>query len=184
MKRYLLFSLMMFTSLFVFASGDPQKLANKFTQKQTEINDQMFKIQEIDRILKDENLTYQQLAEKYPDLVNSTNLAPTVDDGIFDKAADSPLGIPGFWWGFCLAGAGLFIPGIWWGFSLGIAGILIVYLSMDEGEERKEQVKNALIGCLVASGIGIIITLLILGVLFAGTVDATNITPFNIATSC
>ncbi len=168
MKRYLLFSLLMLTSLFVFANGDPGKLANKFTQKQTEVNDQMFKMQEIDRILKDENLTYKQLAEKYPDLVNSTNLAPTVDDGIFDKAADSPLGIPGFWWGFCL----------------GLVGILIVYLSMDEGADRKEQVKNALIGCVIWTGLWLIFYFVFWGVLFASTVDAATEIPAALAGTC
>lgn len=167
MKRFLLFSLLMITSLFVFADGDPGKLANKFTQKQTEVNDQLFKMQEIDRILNEKNLTYQQLAEMHPDLVNSTNLAPAVDDGIFDKASDSPLGIPGFWWGFCL----------------GWVGLLIVYLSMDEGMDRKAQIKNALIGCLIGTGLWLIIYFAFWGVLFS-SVDASMDIPLAVSSSC
>lgn len=152
----------------MFGGNDPVKAANKFNQKQTEVNDQMFKIQEIDRILKEEQITFKELSEKYPDLVNAANLAPTVDEGVLDKAADSPLGIPGFWWGFCL----------------GLVGLLIVYLSMDEGGDRKEQVKNALIGCIVWSAIWLLFYVALWGVIFSTTVDAGTQVSSLISGSC
>lgn len=167
MKGRLLLVILMFASLFATASGDPGKLANKFAQKQSEVNDQLFKMQEIDRILKAENLTYEELALKHPDLVNDTQLSPAVDDGIFDKASDSPIGIPGFWWGFCL----------------GWVGILIVYLSMDEGQDRKDQVKNALIGCIISAALWLVLYFAFWASLWA-SVDASFKAPISIASSC
>ncbi len=166
-KVYMLF-LLSFVSFVMFGGNDPVKSATKFSQKQSEVNDQLFKIQEIDRILKEEQITYSELAAKYPDLVNATNLAPTVDEGIFEKSADSPLGIPGFWWGFCL----------------GVVGLIIVYVSMDEGADRKEQIKNALIGCVIAYGVFLLFYLVLWGVLFSTTVDASTTIPTMIAGSC
>ena len=59
-------------------------------------------------------------------------------------ADDLPLGIPGFWWGFCLS----------W------VGILLVYLLMEDSADRKEQVKKAVIGALVGIGVWIVFWIL------------------------
>jgi hypothetical protein len=59
-------------------------------------------------------------------------------------ADDLPLGIPGFWWGFCL----------------GLIGIQLVYILMEDSPDRKEQTKKALIGALIWVGIWIVFWLL------------------------
>ncbi len=80
------------------------------------------------------NLDYDALSAAYPEMVEDVNLSPTAAPGIFSGHPDVPIGIPGFWWGFCLS----------W------IGTLIVFLVMDEGEGRKEQVRNSVYGCLIS----------------------------------
>jgi hypothetical protein len=104
-------------------------------------------LEAIEKIILNEGLTYDELALKYPELVANANIASeSEEDGIFDKSSDSPLGIPGFWWGFCL----------------GWVGMLVVYLTMDSGSDRKEQVMNALWGCIISSVIGTIFYLAVI----------------------
>lgn len=93
-------------------------------------------LQAIETIIENEGLTYEELSVKYPELVANANIASSAaEEGIFDKSSDSPMGIPGFWWGFCL----------------GWIGMLVVYLTMDEGSDRRDQVMNALWGCVIGS---------------------------------
>lgn len=164
MRKILTMAVLAMFSLIAFANSNPIKPSEKMNQTKQAVTDQLFKLQEIDRIIDAENLTYEQLAEKYPDLLEATPVTPTIEEGVFDKAADSPLGIPGFWWGFCL----------------GWVGMLIIYLSMDEGQDRKDQVKNALIGCIIGSVIGLGIYFLAVGSLLwwgdVGNVINTTIT--------
>ena len=152
MKKLFTFLFLTSFALVVSATTTPVKPAEKMNQTKQVVTDQLFKLQEIDRILEAENLTYSQLAEKYPDLLEETPVAPVMEEGVFDKVADSPLGIPGFWWGFCL----------------GWVGMLIVYLMMDEGQDRKDQVKNALYGCLAWTVIWGILYFTVLGVAWFG----------------
>jgi len=86
----------------------------------------------LEKVVREENLNYEELQVTHPTLAKEAVVSPVVDDGIMDGADDVPLGIPGFWWGFCL----------------GWVGLVIVYVSMDEGSDRKEQVKNGLYGCI------------------------------------
>jgi hypothetical protein len=164
MKKLFTFLFLASFALVVSATTTPVKPAEKMNQTKQVVTDQLFKLQEIDRILEAENLTYAQLAEKYPDLLEETPVTPVMEEGVFDKASDSPLGIPGFWWGFCL----------------GWVGMLIVYLMMDEGQDRKDQVKKALIGCIIGSIIGLGIYFLAWGSLLwwgdAGKAVSTAIT--------
>lgn len=149
MKRILLFA-MLILSVSVFATNsNPGKMkANKAV-----IEQQLADLDKIEKIIAEEGLTYSELAIKYPELVSNVNLSPaSSEDGIFEGASDSPLGIPGFWWGFCL----------------GWVGMLIVYLTMDEGSTRKEQVMNALWGCIIAYVLFFGLYVLILGNAFLG----------------
>ncbi len=84
------------------------------------------------------NVTYNDLAAENSSLLNAVN--PTEDLGTAllgagGKGDDTALGIPGFWWGFCL----------------GLLGTLIVFLVIDNDRAKKEQVRKSLIGCLVGA---------------------------------
>lgn len=84
-----------------------------------------------------EDLTFEALSAAFPNMVEESNLSAAAAPGIFTGHPDVPIGIPGFWWGFCL----------------NFVGIIVVFLVMDEGEGRKEQVRNSLYGCLIASAL-------------------------------
>lgn len=105
--------------------------------------------QELDQLLnaadliKAENLTLQEFETQHAELADAVNVEADVDTGLLEGSPNSPVGIPGFWWGFCF----------------GIIGLIVVYVAMEDGEERKEQAKNALYGCIASA--------LVSGVLYA-----------------
>ncbi|MFM2394254.1 MAG: hypothetical protein RLZZ546_2236 [Bacteroidota bacterium] len=149
MKKILFFVLFLgaFISLNATNSG-------KIKQNKEQIEQQFTDIEKVEKIILEEGLTYSELAAKYPELVATNKIASENEDGIFENGKGTPLNIPGFWWGFCL----------------GWVGMLIVYLTMDEGSTRKEQVMNALWGCIISSVIGVIFYVAFWAVLF-GTVN-------------
>jgi hypothetical protein len=96
--------------------------------------------------IKAENLTFSDLDAK---TVSSLSLKEDVQGSLVAVAGadDLPLGIPGFWWGFCL----------------GLVGILLVYILMEDSPDRKEETKKALIGALIWVGVWILLWILVLG---------------------
>ncbi len=142
--RLLTLVMFCFSAFAVTANNNPVNIEDGKSTIKTEIAD----LEAIENIILNEGLTYSELADKYPALVENANIASSAEEeGLFDRASDSPLGIPGFWWGFCL----------------GWVGMLIVYLTMDSGSDRKEQVMNALWGCLISVAFWVLVNLLIIG---------------------
>jgi hypothetical protein len=96
--------------------------------------------------IKAENLTFKDLDAS---TVSSLSLKEDVQGSLVAVAGadDLPLGIPGFWWGFCL----------------GLVGILLVYILMEDSPDRKEETKKALIGALIWVGIWIVLWLVVFG---------------------
>ncbi len=95
---------------------------------------------EIEAIIESQGLSYDELATEFPEKVASTSLQKTeVLNSL--SATDAPLGINGFFWGFCL----------------GAIGILLVFVLMADSPGRSQQVKNALWGCIT---LGILYVLL------------------------
>lgn len=132
MKKILTFFVALMFTASLFASNTPANLEDGKTLVAME----MSQLDQIEQIIMTEGLTFDQLTEKYPNLVAEANLLDEVaEDGLLDSAPDSPLGIPGFAWGFVC----------------GLCGLLIVYLAMDEGADRKEQIKYAVYGCIASS---------------------------------
>ncbi len=145
MKRFFLLAFVLGACLSLSATTtNPGKL----TAKKEVIEQQLSDLNQIEKIIKEEGLTYDQLVAKYPNLVEKTQLSASAsEDGMFENASGTPLGIPGFWWGFCL----------------GWVGMLIVYLTMDECSSRKKQVMNALWGCVIAYALFFVIYVGIVG---------------------
>lgn len=104
------------------------------------IDTELTDLQQINQLVIEKDLNFNELSATHADMVAESNLSNKAS-GIFDGHPDNPLGIPGFWWGFCL----------------GWVGMLIMYLTMDEGAARKEQVKNALYGCIIFSVLWIVL---------------------------
>jgi len=128
---------LLFTANFAFAINtiNPvEKFPALFEKSAESIDAELSGLHELNDLVIAKNYSFDQLKANHPEKVAAINLSAE-EEGILDSHPDSPLGIGGFWWGFVL----------------GWVGMLIVYLSMDEGEGRKEQVKNALYGCLISA---------------------------------
>lgn len=142
MKKTLFFVFALLINVSLFASSTPASIEDG----RNSISVEMADLDQIEQLVLTEGLTYDQLSEKFPSLVEDTNLAAAIeDDGILDSAPDSPLGI----------------PGLAWGFVCGICGLLVIYLAMDEGADRKEQLKYGIYGCIASSILGAIYNFLI-----------------------
>lgn len=99
----------------------------------------------IENILDENALTYTEFIAKYPEKAENVSLGESeVINSLM--ASDAPLGINGFFWGFCL----------------GLLGILIVFLVTMDDPSQNKYLKNALWGC-IASGL----LYILLWVLFA-----------------
>ena len=100
----------------------------------------------LEQKVKTENLTFVDID---PSTIQELSLKEDVRGSLVAVAGadDLPLGIPGFWWGFCL----------------GLVGILLVYILMEDSPERKEQTKKAVIGALIWVGIWLLLWLVVFG---------------------
>jgi hypothetical protein len=78
-------------------------------------------------LLEHEGATLQDIALEGSIMLTNISAAPAGNQFF----SEGPLGIPGFFWGFCF----------------NLPGLIIVHLVVDDELERK----NALIGCLVSS---------------------------------
>jgi len=140
-KLNLLLCLFLSVSVFAINPADTDNISNMFEESALAIDAELNQLNEINELLIENEMTFSELEANHSELVAESNLSPVVAEGMLDKHPDSPLGIPAFWWGFCL----------------GWVGLLVVYLSMDEGSDRKEQVRNALYGCLISAVVGTVL---------------------------
>lgn len=138
-------------------ASNPANPTNFVASVQSEIDAELEQITLMDHLISESRLTFDQLTQVAPELVESTNLLSSSDFISSSKNNAPPLGIPGFVWGLVL----------------GWVGMLIVYLTMDEGAERKKQVMNALWGCIAASVLWLILYFIILGSIFSTVMDST-----------
>ncbi len=125
------------------AVNTPTSVVDAFDQSSSTINVALSDLNELNDIVITNNFDFETLSNVHPDLVidNKLNASPSE---LFESHPDSPLGISGFWWGLCC----------------NIVGMFIVYISMDGGNGRKEQVKSALYGCLTFVGIYALVLLI------------------------
>jgi hypothetical protein len=134
MKKFLLSFLCLLGGLYPSLANGPDDL--KFDQKGFETEFRQLNQLE-NHVNTHPGVTLEKVAEQNADLVQgmpleSNTIATIMADG------GPALGIPGFWWGFCL----------------GWVGLLVVYLVTDND---KDQVKKALTGCLIATAIWAVI---------------------------
>ena len=160
-----LFSTILIVTVFFVANLHAGNISTNNPEKatQVEIDNALEELTLIDQFVEKENVNFQSLVKKNPELLKEKLLAPEIsEDEFFAKGNDRPLGIPGFLWGFCF----------------GVIGMLVVYLTMDEGEERKKEVKNALYGCIAGTLIGYLFYALIIAATVSN--DPVILETFNI----
>ncbi len=139
-----LFVLLLSTSLFAINPSTSSSMLDHFQDSSDAIDTELSQLHEMNQLVLDNGYSYEALNANHPTLVSSSNLSSNAKAGIFDGHPDNPAGIPGFWWGFCC----------------GLIGMAVVYLTMDEGSGRKEQVTKALYGCLASAILGTAINII------------------------
>ncbi|MCB0665441.1 MAG: hypothetical protein KDC80_06440 [Saprospiraceae bacterium] len=120
-------------------ADSPDQISEVLKADKTAIDQEFESLDVLEQQVKSQNLTYGDLDQE---TIESLSLKADVSGSLLAVAGadELPLGIPGFWWGFCLS----------W------VGILLVYLLMEDSPERKEQTKKAVIGALVGIGVWIV----------------------------
>jgi len=131
------------TSLVAVTPNSNSKLLDQFTSASDAIDTELTQIHQLNELVIENHYDFDALQASHPALVANAHLSNKAAASIFEGHPDNPLGIPAFWWGFCCS----------------IIGILLVYLTMDEGSERKEQVKNAIYGCAIGAALALILNL-------------------------
>lgn len=142
MKNILsLFLLLICTSLVAINPTTNPELLNQFNSGSDNIDTELNQLNEMNNLVINNQYDFDALNANHSEMVAATKLSNKAASGLFEGHPDNPLGIPGFWWGFCL----------------GWVGMLIMYLTMDEGSARKEQVKNALYGCIILNVLALVL---------------------------
>lgn len=123
MKKVILSLALTFSCLNIWAN-------NEFEKKSTDSDFE--KVQKIEAFVEaNPGTTYNVLINSSPELLQNIELLDQTSAGSMSPVKDMPL-LGGFWWGCCL----------------GIVGLALVYFITDND---RDQVKKALVGCLIAT---------------------------------
>jgi hypothetical protein len=134
MKTLITSFLSMFLIVGLMATNNPTLPKSGLQKSKAEIEQSMQSLDLLDSYITDEKVSFADLKANHGTVVSETNLkSSSEEDNLFKATDDAPLGI----------------PGILWGLVLGLLGVLIVYLVMDDGSDRKQEVRGAFIGCLI-----------------------------------
>lgn len=127
-------------------TGIPSMEISVFSIDENAMDVALSELNELDAFLDmNEGLTYADLAASGSDLIaNISDIAAPLG---LAQDGELPLGIPAFWWG-CV---------------LGWIGWLLVYVLTDQD---KEQTRSAFTGCLISSGVSVVLSVLYYFVLY------------------
>ena len=144
-----LFTLVFFALLgsALWAASPSTTPANPFQDDLSRLDKDFAGMTQLEQLVEERNATYSTLASENNALLNNVTSDNDIAASLLGSVApdgDRLLGIPGFWWGFCL----------------GLLGVILVYVAV-EGDARKSEGKKAIIGCAVWSVLYVIAYLLI-----------------------
>lgn len=137
-KYYFLFSLLLASAASVLASNENDALQYDEQKIEAEFN-QLNQLEK--HVATNPGTTLDEVSASNAELIQDMVLE---GNAIAAVMAEAPLNIPPFWWGLCL----------------GWVGLLVVYIVTDND---RDQVKKAFTGCLINTGIGLVLYLLIYG---------------------
>lgn len=140
-----------------FANTNPSATTNSnpFNDNLSAMEQEFSGLNALEQEVDARNVTYNDLAAENSALLNNVTENQDLGNALLGaggKGDDNALGIPGFWWGFCL----------------GLLGVLIVALTIDNDRAKKEQIRKALMGCLIG-GITYVVLYFLFVVLIFGS---------------
>lgn len=141
MKKFLTLATIAFLGSALWASSPNNN--NPFQDDLSRIESEFAGMTELENVVENRNATYSELAAENNALLQNVTSDNDVASSLLGSAApsgDRLLGIPGFWWGFCL----------------GLLGIILVYVAV-EGDAKKTEGKKAIIGCAVWTVIWVVL---------------------------
>ncbi len=127
-----------FVSAFANTNPGTTTNSNPFNDNLSAMEQEFSGLNALEQEVDARNVTYNELAAENSTLLNKVTENQDLGTALLGaggRGDDTALGIPGFWWGFCL----------------GLVGTLIVALTIDNDRAKKEQIRKSLIGCVVGS---------------------------------
>ncbi len=129
----------------LWASTPNNTPANPFQDDLSRLENEFAGMTQLEQLVEERNATYSELAAEQNTLLQNVNSDTDIASSLLGSVAPDDerlLGIPGFWWGFCL----------------GVLGIILVYVAV-EGDAKKREGKKAIIGCAIWSVIWLVLYL-------------------------
>lgn len=119
----------------MWAASSNNTPANPFQDDLSRLENEFAGMSQLEQLVEERNATYSELAAENNALLQNVNSDTDIASSLMGSVApdgERLLGIPGFWWGFCL----------------GVLGIILVYVAV-EGDAKKREGKKAIIGCAI-----------------------------------
>jgi len=149
MKKLFTFAMVAFIGSTLLASSPGTTPAVTFSDDLTRFDSDFAGMSALEQLVEERNASYTELAAENNSLLNTVtndnNIAGTLLGGVA-PGDDRLLGIPGFWWGFCL----------------GLLGVILVYVAVD-GDAKKTEGRSAIIGCAIWTVLWVLLYLVIWG---------------------
>lgn len=149
MKKFFTFAIVAFIGSALWASSPSNTPSAAFQEDLTRFDSEFAGMSALEQLVEARNASYTELAAENNNLLNTVTSDNDIASSLLGGVApgdDRLLGIPGFWWGFCL----------------GLLGVILVYVAVD-GDAKKKEGRSALIGCAVWGVIWVVFYLLIWG---------------------
>jgi hypothetical protein len=144
MKRFTLMLTAMLLGFVTLSANTVNPPASAMFQDNLSRFDQSFdQLNQLEQTVEQTGQTYSQLAADNNALLENVAYNNDISNALLGSAGDGDrlLGIPGFFWGFCL----------------GILGIILVYVAIDDAGAKKREVKQAIIGCAIWSVLWVVL---------------------------
>lgn len=149
MKKFFTLAMVAFLGSALWASSPSNTPATPFQDDLARFDSELAGMSALEQLVEERNATFTDLTAENNSLLNTVTSDNDIAGSLLGSAApgdDRLLGIPGFWWGFCL----------------GLLGVILVYVAVD-GDAKKTEGRSAIIGCAVWTALWVLLYLVIWG---------------------
>jgi len=155
MKKLLTLSLFTLLGTVLWASALNTTPANPFQDDLSRFDEEFSGMAQLEQLADARQASYTVLAAEQNSLLNHVTSDNNIAASLLGSVApdgETLMGIPSFWWGFCL----------------GLIWVLLIYTAI-EGDAQKREGKKAMLGCLIGTVVGCGIYFLIVALAVGNT---------------